>query len=314
MISEKYPDAYYNTVEMHKNEIDNCLSIYHQNGSLLANSKVSDNTKQVITMLGNEDALINELIPTDENMDLIAMDVTDCYVSETFKNNGDELICVDSHLMSISEINNIDPQIINNSGSLSTNSLAGDDYDEDTQTKYSVLTLVTKVWDMNSSSGKRYVISGQASWDFCGFLERSDSPAYGDDLIYLSWGGNFDYSNEGCIVTDQLGGTASAGVCKSDEIANAAVGWAFKDYVPGTYSLYSKSIVCAADLTKNTLTGNGNTTSVKCTYIHTYEKTKGTISFSISSNNKGDTLGVGITLNNVEDQWQCVASVSGLYY
>ena len=53
---------------------------------------------------------------------------------------------------------------------------------------------------------------------------------------------------------------------------------------------------------KNTMTGNGNTAEAVLKYIHTYQKTTGSVSMNVGS----DSVSAGFTLSNVKNQWSLV--------
>ena len=327
IMSEECPNAYYNVTHLTKKDLSE-FEFNYKNSSKTYLENCNTRIQDAILKLGSEN-LINEIENKESSRELVSMSISECYVSESYDDNE----CIDSHLMTKNEI-------FNNSKELYKNNLCTDSllyeickdcysssqspklnsyFDTDTQTKYSKLTLVTSVWDMDESKGKRYVLAGHAYWNLGSAysINKYNTPAVGQDYIALSWGGNFDYDNEGCIVTDDYyKSTSFLGVNKCNESAQAAIGWSFDDmlYLGNSEYTYASTVECAAELSKRSLEGKGNTTSAKCTYIHTYDKMNGSINFSVSTNAKGINTGVGVSLSNVEKQWSLVSSVSGLYY
>ena len=60
--------------------------------------------------------------------------------------------------------------------------------------------------------------------------------------------------------------------------------WSFDDSNPTSkYTLYAKDINLNVNISKITLTGNGNTAEAVLKYIHTYSKVKGSISITPGS-------------------------------
>ena len=52
-------------------------------------------------------------------------------------------------------------------------------------------------------------------------------------------------------------------------------------------------------------------TSVRFTYIHTYDVVRGSVSITINSNG---TIAGGLTLSNAEKQWQIEVDLTGFEY
>lgn len=64
-----------------------------------------------------------------------------------------------------------------------------------------------------------------------------------------------------------------------------------------------------AEVARNAV--KGKKTNVKFTYIHTYTKVGGSISFTADTNK---LLACGISLSSTEKQWQIEVDVPGLSY
>ncbi|MCT4687869.1 hypothetical protein [Vallitalea sp.] len=75
-------------------------------------------------------------------------------------------------------------------------------------------------------------------------------------------------------------------------------------------SQYAKHTEALIHISKNTPTGNGNSTTVALKYIHTYQSAKGTISINASPSG----IGTGFTLQDVSKQWNIVAYITNINY
>lgn len=76
------------------------------------------------------------------------------------------------------------------------------------------------------------------------------------------------------------------------------------------FANYNKNINATINIKKNTMTGNGNTAEAVLKYIHTYQKTTGSVSMNVGS----DSVSAGFTLSNVKNQWSLVCNITGIYY
>ena len=61
------------------------------------------------------------------------------------------------------------------------------------------------------------------------------------------------------------------------------------------------------------MTGNGNTAEAVLKYIHTYQKTTGSVSMNVGSDSVS-ARSAGFTLSNVKNQWSLVCNITGIYY
>ena len=75
-------------------------------------------------------------------------------------------------------------------------------------------------------------------------------------------------------------------------------------------TLYAKDINLNVNISKNTLTGNGNTAEAVLKYIHTYSKVKGSISITPGS----ETVAGSFSLSNTDRQWSFVCTVTNIPY
>lgn len=67
----------------------------------------------------------------------------------------------------------------------------------------------------------------------------------------------------------------------------------------------------ATILIKKTGTLEGKETNVKMTYIHTYSKVSGSVTFSMDSTGKAAAR---LTLTETQDQWQIAIDIPGIKY
>lgn len=82
-----------------------------------------------------------------------------------------------------------------------------------------------------------------------------------------------------------------------DSIANGGRVWSFEESLfEDHFANYNKNINATINIKKNTMTGNGNTAEAVLKYIHTYQKTTGSVSMNVGS----DSVSAGFTLSNVK--------------
>ena len=124
-------------------------------------------------------------------------------------------------------------------------------------------------------------LTGTAHWDDSGLhTEGENYCATGEDFIGVTWSGSFTAKSHSISGKNQLGGALT--IYNSDSTPNAGRVWSFKDSNPTSkYTLYAKDINLNVNISKNTLTGNGNTAEAVLKYIHTYSKVKGSISITL---------------------------------
>lgn len=135
----------------------------------------------------------------------------------------------------------------------------------------------------NTSNGVSCNLTGTAHWDDSGLhTEGENYCATGEDFIGVTWSGSFTAKSHSISGKNQLGGALT--IYNSDSTPNAGRVWSFKDSNPTSkYTLYAKDINLNVNISKNTLTGNGNTAEAVLKYIHTYSKVKGSISITPGS-------------------------------
>lgn len=142
--------------------------------------------------------------------------------------------------------------------------------------------------------------SAMGNWSGTG-LDPSICPADGADVAGFHWGGNL--STGQTSARGEYGDNSSAPVYSAGGTPNTAIAWYFTE----TSNLkYIKNVFFNLNLSKNSLTGNGNTTELYFTYIHTYQKYNVTGSIS--------TSGAGISISNVTNQWPLSVRLYGIPY
>ncbi|KAE9627517.1 hypothetical protein [Defluviitalea raffinosedens] len=158
-------------------------------------------------------------------------------------------------------------------------------------------------------NGVKANVTGNASWSGFDFLYNSkNNPAVGEDFIGVAWSGGFTSPSSSCTATWNLGGSQT--VYLSEAIANAGRVWEFEEFrdVAGKYMIYVDNVDINMELSKASLTGNGNTAEVVLKYIHTYQKVNGGISISASPGG----VGTGFSLSNTDKQWSISCLLTGL--
>ena len=127
----------------------------------------------------------------------------------------------------------------------------------------------------------------------------------------FTWGGQHDFSETGIYVFSSNENYPLGGVL-ADSAPNASVVYRFEEECNNFNHPYhyANQITIGSTINKNTLTGQGNTTSVTLKYIHTYTSVKGSLSFSTSSSGSS----AGFSLTGVDKQWPLAVTITGLKY
>lgn len=162
----------------------------------------------------------------------------------------------------------------------------------------------------NTSSGVSCNLTGTAHWDNSGLhTEGKNYCATGEDFIGVTWSGSFTAKSHSISGKDHLGSALT--IYNSESTPNAGRVWSFKDANPTSkYTLYAKDINLNVNISKNTLTGNGNTAEAVLKYIHTYSQVKGSISISPGT----ETVAGSFSLSNTSNQWSLVCTVTNIPY
>lgn len=162
----------------------------------------------------------------------------------------------------------------------------------------------------NTLNGVSCDLTGTAHWDDSGIhIQGENYCATGEDFIGVTWSGGFTAESHSISGTNQLGGDLT--IYDSDSTPNAGRVWSFDETVPTShYTLYAKDVNLNINISKNTLTGSGNTAEAVLKYIHTYSAVKGSISISPGS----ETVAGSFSLSNTEKQWSIVCTVTNIPY
>lgn len=223
------------------------------------------------------------------------------YVSDVYNKNGD---IIDSYVLSDAEVLEL------NSGKLNTlaettatsNGLLGNDF-EDTGKLYIGIVVI------KYSDGSYHVISN-AEWKTDSKIGGKNYPdAAGDDFFAVTWGGKGELQGTITKATGFYQNQKTMKISKAKSDSYKGYCWRFLEKSSGLGSCM-KGIYTELNIKKANKKKLNKKTNVKCTYIHTYSKVTGSISFS------GGTNGVayGITLSKTEAQWPLECDVPGLVY
>ena len=159
-------------------------------------------------------------------------------------------------------------------------------------------------------------LTGNASWSAGpGLFNGDTNPASGSDYMGVVWSGGFTTLSSSIAPTCILNVFDPPVLNMCASVPNAGKVWEFtvawSDIMLGqAISLYLANIDVNMTITKNNMTGGGNTAEAVLKYIHTYESTAGSISIEASDN----SVGAGFTLNTVEKQWAIVCTVTNIPY
>ena len=142
--------------------------------------------------------------------------------------------------------------------------------------------------------------SAMGNWSGTG-SDPSACPSSGADVAGFHWGGNI--STGETTARGEYGDNSSATVTLAGGTSNEAIAW----YVTEKEAFkYIKNVFFNLNMSKSSLTGNGNTTELYFTYIHTYQSYNVTGSISAS--------GAGISISNVANQWPLSVRLYGIPY
>lgn len=142
--------------------------------------------------------------------------------------------------------------------------------------------------------------SAMGNWSGTG-SDPSACPSSGADVAGFHWGGNI--STGETTARGEYGDNSSATVTLAGGTSNEAIAWYFTEKEAFKYI---KNVFFNLNMSKSSLTGNGNTTELYFTYIHTYQSYNVTGSISAS--------GAGISISNVANQWPLSVRLYGIPY
>ena len=221
-------------------------------------------------------------------------------ISEDTDKNEDIYVS-NSRLLSKDEVENIGIDNFSNINTMSTSRAA--------KRTYGKLTLTFSGSQSISGKSVSCKLNGNANWDFGAFTSSEKNPAIGKDFMEITWSGLFTTNSSSCSATDLTGKVTYPTMV--DSIANGGRVWSFEESLfEDHFANYNKNINATINIKKNTMTGNGNTAEAVLKYIHTYQKTTGSVSMNVGS----DSVSAGFTLSNVKNQWSLVCNITGIYY
>lgn len=221
-------------------------------------------------------------------------------ISEDTDKNEDIYVS-NSRLLSKDEVENIGIDNFSNINTMSTSRAA--------KRTYGKLTLTFSGSQSISGKSVSCKLNGNANWDFGAFTSSEKNPAIGKDFMGITWSGLFTTNSSSCSATDLTGKVTYPTMV--DSIANGGRVWSFEESLfEDHFANYNKNINATINIKKNTMTGNGNTAEAVLKYIHTYQKTTGSVSMNVGS----DSVSAGFTLSNVKNQWSLVCNITGIYY
>ena len=207
------------------------------------------------------------------------------FVEETLATDKNEDIYVsNSRLLSKDEVENIGIDNFSNINTMSTSRAA--------KRTYGKLTLTFSGSQSISGKSVSCKLNGNANWDFGAFTSSEKNPAIGKDFMGITWSGLFTTNSSSCSATDLTGKVTYPTMV--DSIANGGRVWSFEESLfEDHFANYNKNINATINIKKNTMTGNGNTAEAVLKYIHTYQKTTGSVSMNVGS----DSVSAGFTFS-----------------
>lgn len=250
--------------------------------------------------------IITETLPLtrggDDNSGSLGSISATVFVEEMYDVVNGELIVTNSRLLSKDEVMAIGVENFDSLNRPSTQERAA-------SSSRGKLTI-TFSGNYNTSNGVSCSLTGSAKWDNSGFhTEGENFCATGEDFIGVTWAGEHTVKSSSISGTNHLGGAIT--INNAESTPNVGRVWSFNDVVKGSkYNIYAKDINLQMTISKNTLTGNGNTAEAVLKYIHTYSKVNGSISISASASGVAGSF----SLSNTDKQWSIVCTVTGIPY
>lgn len=159
-------------------------------------------------------------------------------------------------------------------------------------------------------------LTGNASWAAgSGLFNGDTNPAAGSDYMGVVWSGGFTTSSSSITATSSASVYDPPVLNMCTSIPNTGRVWEFteawnENILGQGISVYLVDIEVNITITKNNMTGGGNTAEAVLKYIHTFESTAGSISIEASS----DSVGGGFSLSTVDDQWAIMCTLTGIPY
>lgn len=297
--SKEFPDAYI----MEKSYDFGDANITVKDGELYSKSR-DKKLQSDLDEINNNQELLEEIKENiEKGNEIVGISCPTLFIDETIDENGN---VTDSKLMSEDEVNETILEMLNEPFDNKTREITGR---KETTNSKGCLSYTFMVYNNKPSTGAKYSVSVVAKWSALGSAVSSTKAASGDDYIGIFWGGNFVHTfaqnNKG------ISGTYDNGlplICQLEGgVPNKSLAWGFSEraYLIGSYA-YAKNITAGAFLTKKTLTGKGNETSVTCQYVHTYQSFSG----SVTVGSSGGSIGI----SGCPNKWSIASTISGLKY
>ncbi len=234
------------------------------------------------------------------------------YVKERFNEDG---ILLESRLMNKAEVDAYKEAVEERcqrseqiqTFSSKSSELIGEDY-----TTEGELTITFTVYDLGDNE---YRGCANAQWTNGIWIlpDGEKRPGNGKDYLAITWGGNGELKRKSKSISgnyqfDQ--GKISFSQAKSDTYAGYC--WQFNETKwKSLIRYYADSIDADVTIKKTYKTQKNKETSMKMTYIHTFDKLSGTVKFEVD---KSGAASAGVTLTTVEDQWTVEVDIPGVMY
>lgn len=232
--------------------------------------------------------ILNEI---ENGFSICSLTSNEYYVYEKYDSQGN---IIDSHIM------NADELVTYNIKSMS--GLIGSD--SDYKGKLSIGLVVTQ------NANNSYHIFASARWDTNSVIGGENYPdAAGDDFFGITWGGDGELRSSNADASGFYYNGNEVSVSRANSDSYRGYCWQFLEKSSGVGSCM-KTLDAELDLSKTYSANKGKETNVMCTYIHTYSKVNGTISFTAGYK----SFAGGISLSATDKQWQIQCDVSGLSY
>ena len=234
------------------------------------------------------------------------------YVKETFDDNG---MILESRLMNKQEADEYKAEVAERLRSgeqvrVAPNGMQS--FPASDSTSQGELTITLTVYKFGATGYKGLA---KAQWTSGVWIlpDGEERPSVGKDYLAITWGGNGEIKQKsksisGSYQFDQ--GDISFSQARSDSYAGYC--WQFDEskwVLPARY--YTDSINANVVVDKTYTAKKDKETTMKLTYIHTFDKVNGTIKFSIDSSGVD---AADVTLSTVKDQWQIQVDIPGLVY
>lgn len=259
-------------------------------------SSEKDYYSEITYYTGEELENITPFSIDDSTVELVAAVEQTVFVSETKNDNGE---VIDSHLMNEEEVKEY--RALLNSPTTCDSTYLGSDNDSKGE-----LTISLQVFRDENKEFRAY---GKASWTY-GIYDgnTSTTPAVGDDFIALTWGGNGNLvqTSKSINGTYQYSGN-NISFSRAESNSYQGYCWQFAEK-SGAY--FMNNLNCYVELGRVNSTLQGKETAIRLTYIHTYQSTTGTVSFSPSSAG----IATSVELSSTPSSWQIEVDIPGINY